>query len=374
MKKWQVLAAALALAAAGGLKLLQHRKAADAAGLPPVHVLPSGQALPEDTTQYYVPESFLSVPPQEGAPSSYTALPTIKNEIYDRGLCAGGSLNSILSAHGRVWGYESRHGNFREKETAEIYTLLARYLACVGLSRRAPSFCDYLPGDNLSAGIGRFSSPNYRCRENYMNISFPGYAAGRDKSESSCAIVLTGRGLSEGPRLPGREFCAAAASGMENVCPALESGFGAAKAADCRRQVPGKAEDCGSDAACRSRLAVYAAMKSGDAAACPEEYRGLCGAFLSGTEAACSVMLVKLGSSYCEYLAGAQKRSRGYAGLNPEEVKEALRKDSEAKAAERRRSDEAKKIDEEVNWRARQMIGKAGEPGATGKAGEPGAK
>src|SRR5512137_1410002 len=116
MKKWQVLLAAVLLGLAGGFRLLQQRKAAGQAALPPVHVLPGGQALPEDTKQYYVPEEFLSVPPRSGAPVTYGPLPTIKNEIYDRGLCKGGSLNEILSSHGRIWGYEAKYGAFRPED------------------------------------------------------------------------------------------------------------------------------------------------------------------------------------------------------------------------------------------------------------------
>lgn len=359
MKKWQVLLAALLLAFAGGYRLLQQRRAAGQGALPPVHVLPGGQALPEDTTQYYIPEEFLSVPPRSGAPSTYGALPTIKNEIYDRGLCKGGSLNEILSSHGRLWGYEARYGAFRPAESEAVYDLLGRYLACVGLARRTPTYCDYLPGQSGgSVELGRFETPNYRCREYYTDVSFAGFAAGRDKSEVPCRLLLTGKNFSEGRQLPGGDFCGAAATGMENVCSKFSASVTKQELAQCRRLLPADKDDCGSDKPCLSRLAVYKAMKSGEAGACPEDHRGLCGAFISNSEASCSVILVGLGAAYCDYLAGAQKRAHGYAGYSPEELKEVFRREAEYKAALERQEAEGKKATEEINRRARQMLGK----------------
>jgi hypothetical protein len=361
MKKWQVLAAVLLLALAGGLRLLRERPSNEP-GLPPVQVLLSGQALPEDTTRYYIPEEFLAVPPRTGRPAGHGPLPVIKNEAYDRGLCKGGSLNEILSSHGRVWGYGARHGSFREKESLEIYGLLAQYLACVGLARRAPEFCDYLPGENDAAGVGFYESPNYDCRDRYMNVSFAGFAAGREKSEEACAILLTSRNLAEGPRVRSAEFCAAAAKGMEAVCPALAASLGAKRAAECRRALPAGDSDCGSDGECRARLAAYRAMKAGDGAACQEKDRELCGAFLSGSEASCSVLLVRLGKAYCDYLASAQKRAKGYAGLTTEEAAEAIRAEAAEKVLEEARRVEIKRITDEVNSRARKMMGRPEEP------------
>jgi hypothetical protein len=357
MKKWQVLAAVLLLALAGGIRLLRERPSGEQR-LPPVQVLMSGQALPEDTTHYYIPEEFLAVPPKTGHPASYGPLPVIKNAAYDRGLCRGGSLNDMLTSHGRVWGYEARHGSFREKESMDVYNQLAGYLACVGLAHRAPEFCDYLPGENNGAGVGIFESPNYACRERYMNISFPGFAAGREKSEDACSILLTGRNLAGTPRMQSSDFCAAAAKGMEAVCPAFSPAYGPKAEEQCRRFLPGADGDCGSDEACRSRLAVYKAMKAGVAADCPEKDRGLCGAFLSKSEATCSVLLVNLGTSYCGYLSSAQKRAKGYAGMTAEEVAEAVRAEAEERVREKARRAESDRITEEVNKRVRRMMGK----------------
>lgn len=360
LKKWQVLAAALLLGAGAAFRVLQQRAAAGKAALPPVHVLPGGQALPEDTTQYYIPEEFLAVPPRTGAPGVYGPLPTIKNEIYDRGLCKGGSLNEILSSHGRIWGYGAQYGAFKQDETEEVYALLGNYLACVGLARRSPSYCDYLPGlDNDRAlKLDRFGTPNARCRERYMDVSFAGFAAGREKSDDACRIMLGGSSLSEGRQVPGEDFCSAAAAGMEGMCAKFAPFSSKQEQALCRRFLPASKDDCGSDGPCLARLAVYGALKAGDAAGCPEDYRGLCGSFLTKSEASCSVLLVKLGASYCEYLGSAQKRARGYAGLSPAELKDALQRDAAAKAEAERQAAEDRKTTEELNKRVRKMLGR----------------
>ena len=153
---------------------------------------------------------------------------------------------------------------------------------------------------------------------------------------------------------------------MEAVCPTLAPTLGAKLAAECRRALPAGESDCGSDPACRARLAVYRAMKAGDAAACGEKDAELCGAFLSGSEASCSVLLVRLGKAYCDHLASAQKRAKGYAGLTPEEAAEAIRAEAVERAQEEARQAEIRRITEEVNGRVRKMMGRPEEPARKG--------
>ncbi len=358
--KWLILAAALLLASAGALKFLRHKAALDKAALLAGQPAQQGGPLPGGNTQYYIPAEFSAVPTRAGAPSNYGALPTVKQESYNSGPCKGGSLNEILSSHGRIWGDMAPYGSFQSADTADVYDLMGRYLSCVGLARGDPAFCDYLPGAGRAGKleVDRFSSPNYKCREYYMNVSFPGFSAGRDKADASCRILQTGGNSIIGPQIPGEDFCAAAASGMEGMCGALSGFIPKEMSGKCRRVLPAGRSDCGADQVCSSRLAIYGAMKSGDAGACPEDYRGLCSAFLSRTEASCSAMLAKLGASYCGYLAKAQKRAGGYAGFSPEEVSEALKKDAEEKTAAERHRLENKKITEDINKRVRKLLGK----------------
>lgn len=358
-RKWAILAAALLLAAGTFVRVRQQRRAEEASRLQPAQVLPAGQPLPADTTRYYIPEEFMAVPPRTGAPDGYGALPTIKNPIYDRGPCKGGSLNDILSSHGRTWGYDARHGAFRPEETDEIYDLAARYLACVGLAQRSPSYCDYLPAERGSIRDLDYSqTPNYRCREYYMGVSMPGYAAGRETSMDACAIFLTSSELSAGRRLSSADLCSAASRGIAAVCPKFAPAISGEELRQCRALFPGSEADCGPDRACRYRLDVARAMKAGDPAACPEKARGLCGAFLSRSEAGCSLLLVNLSNAYCRSLASAQKRAGGYAGYTPDEVAAAIKQEAAAKAAEEAQRKEQRRVEEELNKRVRQMMGK----------------
>jgi len=210
MKKWPVLIAALLLAVAGGLKLLGHKTSPEDAGSLPGQE-PAGVSLPGANTQYYIPEEFSAVPSRSGVPSTYGALPTIKNKLYDSGPCKGGSLNEIFSAHGRIWGYLAPYGSFLNADNAEMYELLGRYLACVGLANRTPSFCDYLPGESRGgmAAVSRAGSPNDKCLAYYLGVSSgsgtaeacPGDHRGLcsafiSRSEASCSALLAKAGAS----------------------------------------------------------------------------------------------------------------------------------------------------------------------------------
>lgn len=275
MKKWPVLAAALLLAAAGALQLLRHKTQATfgPASAPPPQELVT---LPGGGKLYAIPGEFSAVPAGTAAPATYGALPTIKDKIYDQGPCKGGSLNEILTSHGRIWGELARHGAFLNNETEDIYDLSGSYLACVGLARRAPAFCDYLPAGSRGekGGEKRSNSPNYKCKELYSSVE----------------------------------------------------------------------------------------AKAGSAEGCPGGQGALCSAFASRSEASCSALLAKLGASYCSSLAAAQKRTRGYAGFSPEELRAAFQKDEDRKTAEARLRLENEKITEEINQRVRKLMGKPAAP------------
>ena len=202
MKKWLVLVAALLFALAGGLGFLRHKASLENAGPPPGQQ--AGLSLPGANTQYYIPEEFSAGATRSAAPATYGALPTIKNKLYDSGPCQGGSLNEIFSAHGRIWGYLAPYGAFRSADNKETYDLLGRYLACVGLARGDPSFCNYLPGESTGgmASLSRAGSPNDNCLGYYLAVSTPGGAgdcpedrrglcsAFLSKSEASCSALL----------------------------------------------------------------------------------------------------------------------------------------------------------------------------------------
>lgn len=358
MKKWQVLAAVLLLAVVGGMRLLHERASEPGTGLPGFKMLPEGVPLPADTTQYYIPEEFLAVPPRTGAPVSYGPLPTIKNEAYDRGLCDGGSLNDILSAHGRIWGVSARHAAFDSKETQKTYGLLGDYLGCVALSRSEPFFCDYLPGESAVQKIGPMDSPNYACRENFARMSFLAFMAGRTKSDLGCRLLLHEGRMPDGGPVPLEKVCGAAAAGMEKFCSSLSGSLDGKGMTECLRFAPASEKDCGGDGECLDKLAVYRALKAGNASACPENSRGACEAILGGSEAGCAVTLVRLGTEYCADLRALNKKTGGFPGLSPEETKAAIAEQARLRAEEEARSKEARRIEDDINKRVRRMLGR----------------
>ncbi len=354
MKKWQVLAAASLLGALAALRLLPAlRRSAPAA--PDVS---TGQTLTAGATQYIEQAERLANSPQAGSGTTYTALPTIKDPAYDRGPCAGGSLNEIFSAHGRVWGRLGRYLAFTEKESAAVYSGLADYFACVGLAKGTPAPCDYLPADG-SDGRNRVSyedSANAACRAAYLNVAFPGFAAGRAEGNEACGLFLVGDEMSGGPQVPAADFCAAASKGLGGICPAFAKAIPRGRMDDCRRAFPSGLLDCGFSQACRDRLHIFEALKAGKPSGCPSGERGLCEAYLSRKEEACSALLLAAEKDYCSGLAAATKRAGGYPGYSPEETKEAIRRAAADKADKERQAEISRRTQEEVNKRVKEIM------------------
>ncbi|MDD5209773.1 MAG: hypothetical protein PHV36_10330 [Elusimicrobiales bacterium] len=217
MKKWLILAAALLLAFAAGIKYQQRKASFESAGFHAAQPAPDGAPLPvpaplpAGATLYSIPENFSAEISRSGAPSTYGALPTIKNKLYESGPCKGGSLNEIFSAHGRIWGYLAPYGSFSNTDNEDTYELLGKYLSCVGLARRDPSFCNYLPGESRGGrtDVPLLKSPNYKCGQYYLGVSSAAGAAGGcptgqealcsaylSKSEASCSALLAKLGSS----------------------------------------------------------------------------------------------------------------------------------------------------------------------------------
>jgi hypothetical protein len=344
MRKWAVLVIVLLLAAAAALQYGQRReelkKAAELPGQP----------------QHLLPKDLLAVPPVSGPPATYGALPTVKDAAYDRGACAGGSVNEMLSSHGKVWGYTASLRAFSPRETEAIYVLLASYFSCKGLAAGAPAYCDYLPaesGDGRGA-VPLAKSPNFKCRTDYLDVAFPGFTAGRGAGDADCRMFYEtnfGPGRSN---LRTADFCRAAAKGIPNICGGLSQFVDAKDQADCRRVFPTRPRDCGDSPGCFYRTGIYEALKRGEAGACPESYRPQCGAYLSKSTDSCAGLLTALGGAYCEFLAKAQEASGGMAGYSEQDVRDALAQKAELE----RQAIERRLLDEETKRRARKALGK----------------
>jgi hypothetical protein len=347
VKKTAVLAGLLLLAAAAALSVARRRSVPETVAPAPVQ------------QQYSAFRELGSVPPRSGPPQTYGPLPTVGLDSCMKGPCPGGSVNEILSAHGRIWGYLGSYRSFEDADSSGTYRLLASYLACVGLSRVDPAFCDYLPaaGSDSKGNVPLVKSPNYECRLDYSEVSFSGYAAGADKDESGCGAFLSSGRVGLGGGVTRQDFCAAASSGLGSVCAGLSKFVPKDKAAACLGVFPGKPSDCASGE-CLSRLATYEALKARDPGACPADRRELCSAYLSRSDSACSTILAKLGAFYCEALVRATKRANGYPGYSPDEVKAAIAEQTRRRAVEDFQNKENQRIIEENNRKVKALLGK----------------
>jgi hypothetical protein len=346
MKKAAVLCGVLLLAAAIAISLLQRRS------------VPKDISTAPAPQQYTPLNDIAAVPRRSGPPATYGPLPTVGLDACAKGVCNGGSVNDILSGHGRIWGYVGNYRSFEDADTRETYRLLSSYLACVGLSRGDAAFCDYLPSGNDAKGpVPLAKSPNYLCRRDYAEVSFAGYASGADKNLESCRVFLSGGEVSLGGEVKPLDFCSAASGGLGNVCSGLSRFVPKGREADCLRAFPAKASDC-SSADCAARLQLFQAMKTRSADACPAGERELCSAYLSKSDAACSAILARLGSFYCEALARATKKANGYPGYSPDEVKAAIKEQERLRAIEDSQHRENERIIEENNRKIKKMIGR----------------
>jgi hypothetical protein len=348
MKKAVILTGLAVLMAAAVFSALRRRSE-------PPRELP-----PAPVQQQYAPlAQMVAVPRRSGPPATYGPLQSIGLEACSTGPCPGGSVNEMLSAHGRIWGYIGNYRSFEDADTVETYRLLSSYLACVGLSRGDPAFCDYLPaaGSDSKGTVPLSKSPNYQCRKEYAEVSLPSYAAGVDKKEESCRTFLALGDVGLGAELTEKEFCSAAAAGLGNVCGGLAKFVPKGKEAACRRVFPASPSDCGS-ADCVARLRTYEAMKARSAEACPQGRSELCAAYLAKSDASCSAILAKLGATYCAALAKATKRANGYPGYSPDEVKAAVKEQENRRALEDAQRRENERIIKEHNAKIKQLIGK----------------
>lgn len=347
MKKWAVLAGVSLLSAAAWLASSRHKPA-------------PGENVPAPAAQQYgALDKIVAVPRRSGPPLTYGPLPTIGLGSCMKGPCPGGSVNDILSAHGRIWGYIGDYRSFAPGETKETYALLSDYLACLGLAAHDQAYCDYLPaaGSDARASVGPEESPNYACRGAYAGVSLAGYAAGIETGTAVCSGFLAGSGVGLGGAVSPSDFCAVAASGFENVCSRLSRYVPQGAEPACRSAFPAEPSDCGS-AECGERLAVYKAMKARDPGVCPEGRRELCAAYLSRSAAGCSAVLARLGTFYCAALAKAQERTNGYAGYSPDEVKAAVEERARRLSLEDAQRREDQRIIEENNRKTRKILGK----------------
>ena len=232
--------------------------------------------------------------------------------------CAAKSAEQILSEKSELWDYSSKNTTFTAEQRKKIYGVMGNYLVCRAVGLDNLSGCKSLANNS---GKSDLTTPDSRCKDNANTVLFYAYMAGRYKNKDACSLFLKGESM-KGAKVNVDDFCAAAARGMDGVCPGIKKSLSDKDYGKCRTLFPAAASDCGSDQTCLSSLKLYAAIKSGSSADCPPEYAGTCEAYLTQKTAPCSVYAQELTKVYCPVLE-EQKYNEMNAALAGKAGKEA---------------------------------------------------
>lgn len=239
-----------------------------------------------------------------GAAAYISPLPSGPQSAY-KGGCNGGSLQDMMASHGTEWGYivPSASAAFTLGETYAVYDHLSSYFACVAVSSAAPDLCAGLPAAAEGGGlnIARHMSPGGLCAEKVQPVLFNAYMAGLVEDERYCGLIEPVGEISFLADVPSREFCAAAAKGIENVLPVVTA-YAPEHEDVARKHFPPTLESCDGDPKCVRMFSLYTALKSGTPADCSAEERPYCEAILSRSTEPCEAMLVDMSAAYCSFL------------------------------------------------------------------------
>ncbi len=366
MKKWTILVIVALAAVLLAMQYLMERKRGPVPG-PAGQPAPSeqiGVALPPGATAYELPEAADNYVPEAAGGSAYGSpiyLPFIQSAY--KGACEGGSLKDMISTHGSYWGFFARGVAFNLDETNKMYGMLSDYVACSAAARLDISLCDSLPGASQggAVSVSQESSPNYLCREKTSRLLFEAYLSGNMTDASYCRIGLSTWDKADLDRFSVPDFCAALAKGPAAAEPFLMKAF-APTPPDAKARIaaafPMSEGDCRKDQDCLVTYGLYSAMKSGRAQACPKSYQPQCRALLDRSTVPCDKLLQDMSRFYCGAVERVKKLSGGFIGLTQDQFKAEIEKTKAARAQEESMRKEMKKLDEEVNKRAKEMLKK----------------
>jgi len=358
MKKWVILVLVLL----GGLLLsLQYfinkgeKKGAVRTGTPTEEL---GVALPPASTGFVMPEATYT----EGA-GDYNNLVVPKLLTQYKGACAGGSLDEILLAHNKLWGYFVPKANaaFEFKESETMYGFMKDYTACVAAARADVTLCDTLPAEINTdlVKIPRDLGLRRQCRRLATPTLFAGHLLGKANDASICQATLDDLQPQALARINVTDYCQASDKGLTSFRAYLFKVMPDPSAAkEINRSIPSSKSDCSGDASCLSRGLTYEAIKSGDASACPAANQAPCAGFITKSAFACEAVIKDMSKAYCASVERIKKKSGGYVGLSKEEMMADIEQIKLKKAEEDRQKKEAEKLLQEVNKKAKKILGK----------------
>ena len=355
MKKSAVIGIVGLLALVLFLQYLQKRNAAPAplpAGqaTPAAEQAPAGIPLPAEATVYAAQpsqETRPTAPIRAAALSAFKApaqmagpgpIPTIPADFAKAPIgYTGKSLNDILSSHGKIWGNATFGPDvFTKEENDVIYGLLGQFFSCSAVAYGDLHMCNYLPGV-LNKKDRYFGSPHCKCIDPSNRVLFFAYAAGRFNlnGEGVCQQYLKGDSV-EGARVP-PEFCREVSKGFSYICDMAP----ARDRSRCREAFPADSRSCRTQD-CLDNNRLYLALRDNNIAACPEKYMTECGVFSTKSASVCQLILDKIAGVFAQTIATHEQNA------SPEKKKR----------LEEARKKEEQKILEDVNKKARKVLGK----------------
>lgn len=368
MKKTIIGVVVLLAAALIGLKYFDSKKRSGPVRPPQGYQTEQqGVTLPPGSTGYTVPDVMTTLS-QPQATGSYEQLAFPAAALDLKGACAGGSPKEIMESHGKTWGYNTgTRIAFEPKKTQELYTYVWDYYACTALSRGDSSACSELPGEGPKDLI-RFNIPMDRvggvpvtpmahCREKNIDFLFRAYVAGKAKEQQNCMDYLTQWEPKNLERISPPEFCAAAGQGPEKALAYVKE-----KMPDmysmAEKMLAFSRKVCGSSSDCLAANAVWEGISSGNPDKCPAAVRTDCAALVKKSPVPCAAILAEMSKKYCAYHKDLLKAGGGFAGLTPEEVREALLQEAKKKTEQERLRKEQDAITKEINEKARKQMNK----------------
>jgi len=361
--KTKIIAVVIVLAAAlGTLMYVSSRKRAELPP-PPQTAAPQaeqGVALPAGATEYSAPASVAPIStyiPSAG-PADYSKLSLIPAAMAAKGTCEKGSPKDIIEAHGRVWGYfMGQNVGFNPDQTDKTYQLLSEYYACASMARGDDSLCDSLPGEaqqgNVTVALSQ--SPQFMCKQKAAPILFRAYLAGRTTNLGACQAELNDWYPDNVAKVSPPDFCSSAAKGPASLASYLASKM-PQSASMSRMYLPASASSCGGDRDCQVNYSLYKAFSDGSPAGCPPALRPYCSALMERTQAACAPILDELSKNYCSSLADASRRSKGYVGMTPDQVKADIQLQAQKKSDADKQHQENEKSMKILNQNVKTMM------------------
>ncbi len=335
-----------------------------------------GVALPPGSTDY-IPPSPMPTSAQATGSFEQLALPAAALDL--KGACEGGSPKEIMENHGKTWGYfTGRNLAIEPIKTQDIYNHIWDYYACTAASRQDSSICSELPGENVKdvakfgvpsfenpkvdSKIGAFMTPMDLCRKKTVLFLFKAYAAGKAKDQRNCLDFVSEQPSEGQPPLFANpaEFCTAVSKGFDSAFSYIKKKMPQAYP-PAERLMAITADVCGSDAACLADHDLWTGLFTGNPAKCPDAYKPNCAALLQNSPGPCAPILADMSQKYCAYRKEQMKKSGGFFGVTPEEVKESLAEAARKKAEEERLRKQEETTTKQVNEKVRKLMGKKGE-------------